>query len=177
MPNGSTVNGTTRNADVASVSTQAFPYSATEGTLVVNIDMVGTSATAANGFFNISDGTTTSFPGVSNLAAYGDTSIILSNRRANNVNATNISSSVALTLNTPFKVGLAVAVGGTDSATINGGTIASQPGVASAYTNSILRLGSFAPGYVNPTQINGHIRQITYLPRRISNAELQTRTS
>ena len=177
VPNGLTVNGTTRNADVASVSTQAFPYSATEGTIVVNVDMVGTSATAANGFFNISDGTTTSYPGVSQIAAYGDTSIILSNRRANNVNATNISSSVALTLNTPFKVGLAVAVGGTDSATINGGTIASQPGVASAYTNSILRLGSFAPGYVTPTQLNGHIRQITYLPRRISNAELITRTA
>jgi hypothetical protein len=25
--------------------------------------------------------------------------------------------------------------------------------------------------------INGHIRQITYLPRRITNAELQTRTT
>jgi hypothetical protein len=40
-------------------------------------------------------------------------------------------------------------------------------------TSAKLELGAQASG----TLLSGHIRQITYLPRRISNTELQTRTA
>jgi hypothetical protein len=39
---------------------------------------------------------------------------------------------------------------------------------------TVLRIGAFA---ANPNFLNGHIRNITYIPNRISDAQLQAATS
>jgi hypothetical protein len=165
----------TRNADVASVATSQFPYSATEGTVVFNGDFVGVGSVVP-GLFTLSDGTPANFPTASWVAGWTSASVTSLGRRASNVSATTITSSQTLTANIPFKAGAAFAVNGTDALTVNGGTVETQAGVTSAYTNDILRLGTFVAGG-NPGNLNGHIRQITYIPRRLTNAELIARST
>jgi hypothetical protein len=57
----------TRIADVASVATSQFPYSATEGTVVFNGDFVGVGSTVP-GLFTLSDGTPATSPTASWVA-------------------------------------------------------------------------------------------------------------
>lgn len=170
IPVGATTAGATRNADVASVSTQAFPYSATEGTLVAQVDMFS-SGTVFSGFVTLADSLS---PSTSWVSLHGRASSLESARRANSVSATNLTITTTTAINTPVKTGVAFSVGGTDAFS-NGASITTQSGVAANYANTLLRIGSFSSGG-NPADLNGHIRQITYLPRRISSSELQTRT-
>jgi hypothetical protein len=164
----------TRDADVASVSTQAFPYSATEGTLVASGDFVGVVDTPAAGFVAMTDGVPTGSPSLSYSVLFKNTTLAVSGRRSTVGTATNITVANTTAANTVIKMGAAYSVNGTDALSVNGGTVATQAGVTSAYTDTIMRIGNFG---VNPAFINGHIRQITYIPRRLANAELQTRTS
>jgi hypothetical protein len=58
------------------------------------------------------------------------------------------------------------------AASTNGATpVTDTSGTVGTYT----RL-SIGMRFAGDQQINGHIRQITYLPRRLTNAELQSRT-
>ena len=162
----------TRTADVASVATSQFPYSASEGTIVVSGDFSGVGSVLP-GFVALNDGAPDTPGSVSWAALYATTTVAYSARRSNSVDATTITAAATLSANTPIKLGTAFAVGGTDALSVNGGSVATQSGVASAYANNVLRIGRFGS---NPGYLNGHIRQITYIPRRLTNAELQART-
>jgi hypothetical protein len=166
-----TIATATRIADIASVSTQAFPYSATEGTLVVSGDFSGVVDAPSACFVSMTDGTPTGSPSSSYVVLFKNTTLAVSGRRSTVGAATNIIVSNTTAANTVIKMGTAYSVNGTDALSVNGGAVATEAGVTSAYTDTVMRIGNFG---VNPAFLNGHIRQITYLPRRISNAELVT---
>jgi hypothetical protein len=67
---------------------------------------------------------------------------------------------------------LAIAYNGVSNGAVRNGGAVSSVGTTVAAVASSFDFGNIQASYV----FNGHIRQITYLPRRISNTELQTRT-
>jgi hypothetical protein len=159
VPNGSTVNGTTRTADVASVSTQAFPYSATEGALIISATTISTTATTGRyaGLYNATDRM---------IDLYG-VSTQYANYKTSDAQQTNFG-----TWQQSSKIGVVYKVD--DYAFVaNGTTVVTDTSTSGLTAANQLNLGH----YNSSSQLNGHIRQITYLPRRISNAELQTRTA
>jgi hypothetical protein len=167
IPNGATVAGATRAADVASVSTQAFPYSASEGTLVASGTFFGLNKTGSDGLVALTDGTATE-----NIAVFRTSS-------ANNIyyamrdgNADQATYTVSMS-SKPVKVAFAYALNNSNAA-LNGtartaDTTCTLPTVNEMLIGSIYAKGDY------PT--NGWIRQITYLPRRISDSELAARTA
>lgn len=149
----------TRNADVASVSTQAFPYSSTAGSFVVNFQTFGV---AANN------------PRLIGTELASDVSLLFVGSA---VTVGTWNGSVALSVtgsnNTVVPLKAAIAHDGSGRAVCYAaGTVQSDANTAPSFTS--MRIGS---GNGGSTALNGHIRQITYLPRRISNTELQTRTA
>jgi hypothetical protein len=148
----------TRSADVAQVSTQAFPYSQTEGTATgaatraITIASDGTSANRI--YLNVST------TGVPNYLVVSSTATQAS------INATEITSNSINRFAAAYK---------TDdfASCLNGGTVGTDTLGSSPTGVFRLDLGNFVGG----NQINGHIRQITYIPRRLTNAELQQRSS
>jgi hypothetical protein len=155
----------TRAADVASVSTQAFPYSSTEGTIVVNYDRVGIKQYSR--LFTLGDVAGNNQVSVLNFNAGQENPYFVTSGSATTVTGPSIPAANAVS-----KMGLAFKTG--DNAySLNGATATAN---ATSFTLSATDLSL---GYVPSSgqQLNGHIRQITYLPRRISNTELQTRTS
>ena len=166
IPVGATSAGATRNADIASVSAQAFPYSATEGTMVINGAVLATVA-ANRGAFNLAspDG---SIRFGNNVSGAGATSADFYTLPG----GTFLVASGAVTAGTPFKAAavykasdFALSANGAAAVTSSSGTLPTA-----ATDAHIGRIGS-------SSYFNGWIRQITYLPRRISNAELVTRST
>jgi hypothetical protein len=158
IPTGSA--SATRNADVPSVSAQAFPYSASTGSLVVNYNYIGSSTTPYP--IALDSGSLVTFFGVNHTASLLGT------------DQGGVSISPALNATGLNKVALAYAANdravSANSNAANTSALAYTPGTAT--TLSIGALANSAS-----YRMNGHIRQITYLPRRISNAELVTRST
>ena len=153
----------TRNADVASVSTQAFPYSATEGSIVVNASSPCIAAIA--NMITLDNGTTQE-----RIRLLTDVASVKTIVTQSNTTQANLSPGSA-TANTPFKFSVAYKVNDF-AAVVNGSAAATYP-TGNVPVVNIARLGADSSG----NYLNGHIRQITYLPRRISNAELVTRST
>lgn len=154
----------TRSADVAQVSTAAFPYSQTEGTLVVSVtkDFLGGDAVSAALYTTGVSDTMELFFNSSDSRLYAATG---------GVTQVNLIDTGKVVAGATTKAGFAYAANNYALST-NGGaavpdTTATVPPVAA------LGIGSRAGGL----PFRGWIRQITYLPRRISNAELQSRTA
>ena len=151
----------TRAVDVASVSTLAFPYSESNGTWVAafQTQYSGTAPSTAHLinydgsgskqvlYFGAGSDAIGSFDGTTILNATGD-----------------VTGSVAKSASAYTAAERAVVS--------NGGTVTTGSTVAGYSSASIAYLGSNSS-----VSLNGWVRQITYLPRRISNAELQQRTS
>ena len=153
----------TRNADVASVSTQAFPYSATEGTIVVNASSPCIAAIA--NMITLDNGTTQE-----RIRLLTDVASVKTIVTESNTTQANLSPGSA-TANTPFKFAVAYKVN--DFAAVVNGSAAATDAAGNVPVVNIARLGADSSG----NYLNGHIRQITYLPRRISNADLVTRST
>ena len=166
LPNVNTAAGVTRNADVASVGVSQFPYSASEGTLVVNADLL-TVPSGPNGLAVLSDGTQGNHAALIALSANRMEWYIRSG--ANNV--ADFVTSKTFTANQPFKTAAAYKLN--DFAiSADGAAPATNTGTPLPVNVSVLDIGS----YIGAFRMNGHIRQLTYLPRRLTNAELQSRT-
>lgn len=152
----------TRSADVASVGTSQFPYSSTEGTWVAGFQTIFTTTNpASTGIIN--------FDGSANkLAIYMATGV---NYTSTFDGTLRINATGAVTASASKS---ASAYDGTGRYIVsNGGTVASGT-IASGYTSvSSVGLG----GSSGIGSLNGWIRQITYIPRRLTNAELQARTA
>ena len=153
----------TRNADVASVSTQAFPYSATEGTLVVAWQLAQLSGS----------------PAAIHLTDAAESNRIRINAHLSGINRSTITAAGALVDNIDTSTAATgitkYAIGGksADYAVYRNGSAggtSTNAGFPSGCTE--MRIGRDAA----TGNFNGHIRQITYIPRRLANAELQTRT-
>jgi len=159
----------TRNADVASVSTQAFPYSSVAGTMVVNASLAGGSSAAAAGdyYISLSDGTT------SNSIHTVDVNSTISQIVASGSATFNQSIGSRPANGVIIKTGLAYESNNSNSA-VNGTIGTTDTTVTLPPAATKLGIGIRADNFF---PINGYIRQITYLPRRLTNAELQTRTA
>lgn len=170
IPTGSAT--ATRSADVASVSTQAFPYSSTEGTVVANATVLSTAAgsrTAAALFVGA-----TTFAAVGNNIGGGGATNADFWVYNSAVSEAYLGAASAVSAGSPFK-----AAGGYKAndfaASFNGATAVTDTSGAVTAAASQLSVGS-QNGAVG-TFFNGHIRQITYIPRRLTNAELQSRSA
>ncbi len=150
-----------RGADIASVATSQFPYLATEGSVVASADYIGQSA-GVSYFAAFDDGTTNNFMGVRRNPG-GDPSLISA---VSGVNQVALTSAVVAN-NTAFKSSFAYKLN--DYALTLNGSLSGTDTSATVPSVSRLSLGNIA----NILQMSGHIRQITYFPRRLSNAELQ----
>lgn len=155
----------TRSADVASVATSSFPYSATAGTLIVSADYIGQSP-SVNYFTALDDGTTSNFMGIRRNPA-GDTWLGVN---VGGVNQVGIFNPVVVN-NVVFKNAFAYKLN--DYAVAANGTLTGTDTSATVPTVSKLNLGNLASSFF----MNGHIRQITYIPRRLFNTELKARTT
>ena len=156
----------TRSADNVSLSPQAFPYSGTEGTIVANFTPVYTSGPLGPyGVFSLYQ-----------AAAPGSNRI---DYRTGGVNIVTVGGADQgmPTAGTPsVNVASKFAVGyklNDYAAALNSGTVVPDA-TAAVPPMDAFSIGGLATGVF---LLNGHIRQITYIPRRISNAELQTRTT
>ena len=163
IPVGSTTAGATRNADVASVSTQAFPYSATEGTLVMNFDVYSITS-PNNQWITLLGGSSDYIGAMTNPSSFRGLVVTGGASQASMINGSVAS-------NTPLKG--AIAFKADDFATTSGGAAVVVDTAGTLPTVNKMQIGNFD----SSNYLNGHIRQITYIPRRLSNAELQTRTA
>jgi hypothetical protein len=166
LPNVDTGAGVTRNADVASVATSQFPYSASEGTLVAAFDFLGGSAANSNAqsavsLWQSSGNQITLYNGDGVVAAYCAVSSATQAYMARSAVAANTVTKAAFA----FKAN-------DFAASQDGGAVATDT-TGSLPSPTTLAIGnSGSPS----AYISGHIRQITYIPRRLTNAELQART-
>lgn len=155
----------TRSADVAQVSTQAFPYSASEGTLVVAADFIGQSSGVTH-IAALSDGLPTNFMTIRRPST-GEANLVVNDGGSSQVNITG----QAIVNNVVFKNSAAYKLN--DYAFAGNGLLLGTDTSATVPISSVLSLGNIA----NVLTVSGHIRQITYIPRRLTNAELQSRTT
>jgi hypothetical protein len=156
----------TRSADVASVGVSQFPYSATEGSIVANVTPLNVAA--ARRAVQIDDGTE-------------DERYTLSINSTPNGLFTVIdggSSQAAIATGTPAantNIKLAARYKVNDFAlSVNGGAASTDTSGTLPIANLLMRLGS---GTSSTEPLNGHIRQITYIPRALTNAELIARST
>lgn len=158
----------TRGADVASVGVSQFPYNASEGALVAEGVRMTTSKGAV--IAELGDGS------LSNIfELYGGGSpqgqLYVSSGGAEQAS---IAVSNIFPENSVGKIGGVYKAN--DFQMAGNGTLGTPDTAGSVPANvSTLYLGRY--GGANNNQWNGWIRRITYLPRRISNAELQARTA
>ena len=170
----------TRNADVAQVSTAAFPYSATEGTLVVSGSPVINQNISAYFVQLASDVAGTNY-GSSNAIFKGATSGLGVGQKVKGMTVTDANSfvsEVATTgdINTDvIKASYAFAANNF-GLSVNGSAVIPDTSGAMPSASTVLSIGAMRGGIAGYF-MSGHIRQITYLPRRISNADLVTRST
>jgi hypothetical protein len=154
----------TRAADACSIATSLFPYSASTQTFIGHIS--GTNAD--NRWVEYDNG------GASNYmyASYKDFEHLVVVSGGSIVANIDFGSIVKSQAN---KVGIALAVNDF-AAGQNGGSVSTDTSGAmpAGTTATNVKLGG--SGF-SSICLNGHIRQFTYLPRRITNAELQARTA
>ena len=155
----------TRNADVATVSTQAFPANNTEGSIVVAYDRIGIKRYSR--LFTLGNAAETYQLSGINYDVGNENSYIVSPASS----STKVAGSVPA-VGTTNKLGFAFKSG--DSAVSLNSAAAVADTLVFTMVNEALYLG-IAP--VSGQHLNGHIRQITYLPRRLTNAELVTRST
>jgi hypothetical protein len=156
----------TRSADVASVNTLSPWYNATEGTLYASVSgfSVGLNSSA---LASITDNPTVSnWIQLSGVTASTSATVVsggASQASFNSLSSVASGGSVAIA----YKANDFAAV-------VNGGTVSTDVSGSVPSSVSVLRIGGFGS---NPGPTNGHIRRITYYPRRLSNAELVSITS
>jgi hypothetical protein len=162
-----TTTALTRSADVASVDTLSPWYNATEGTIYAEAQIsAGVGATPAA--FASLDDTTTSNRIQLRRASPGNLASFRMVSSAGSIDVTSASG----TLTGVNK--MAAAFTASDQNAVNNGTVFTGiTSIASLPTVTRLLLGD-GPGSL---PLNGHLRRITYYPRRLSDAELQAITA
>jgi hypothetical protein len=156
----------TRSADVASVSTQAFPYGATEGTLVANLSWNAVSSVFSY-TVTISDNSLNNLIGVFTQNESSGTGGRV--RISGTDSALLYSSPAAIPSSSPTKQALTYKVNDFAYDDTTSAVITDTTGDVPQSLSTLSLNTSSRSSY--------HIRQITYIPRRLSNTELQTRTA
>ena len=154
----------TRAADDVNVATSAFPYSATVGTFIVRWMALGGTLTAQIPI-SLSDGTTNER---FQFNARGDFAVI-----DGGVSQAAITSGSVGVANTWQKAAGAWAAN--DFATSKDGVAVATDAAGTLPTVTTLGVGRLRSGGTD--NLLGKITSLVYLPRRMSNADLQTRTT
>jgi len=163
----------TRSADAALVNTSQFPYSATEGALIIEATAVntttGTPGAGTATVASVTDGTSSNR---FQLSRASTTSIITYSVFSSTVNQTSLSTVTGWSNNTTNKIAIAWKQNDFALSFKTDALLTSTSGNLPVGINR-LNIGSRdGIGFWG-----GWIRQITYIPRRITNAELQARTT
>jgi hypothetical protein len=163
-----TTTALTRAADVASVNTLSPWYNAVEGTLYSEGSVASFAATPA--ITSFSDGTDTGNLIQTNTSSLGVVRLRVTIGGVAQVN--NMSSGVTATANTTFKS--ASAYKASDFAiSVNAAAAATQASGSVPTPTQLRLMQTGSAGSIS----TGHLRRITYYPRRLSNADLQTITT
>jgi hypothetical protein len=163
-----------RSADIAYLSNSVFPFSATAGTLFVNFNYTLAASDVLPGnryalsFLNLTDALGTRLS-IYNRSGQKSSSFV----QINSVTQTTIAIAGTQPANTPLKSSLAYAAN--DFAFTQDGVTPDTSSSGSLPSVNTLYIGSASS--TTPASINGHIRQIMYLPRRVTNEELQRETA
>jgi hypothetical protein len=164
-----TTTALTRSADVASVNTLSPWYNSASGTLYVECVTFDSLTSAFPSGAVFSDGTAGNRIGVirNNLSGNSRGNVVVGGAAQFAADAT------TWTLNATTKNALAYATN--DFALVTNGGAATTDTSGTLPTIDRLRLGvdATASGF----WLNGYLRRVSYFPRRLSNAELQTLTS
>ena len=163
-----TTAATTRSADIASIGTLSPWYNATEGTLYAEFTA---SANANTVYTAISNGATNQ----NSIYFDNDSGVIRNVVFSSNSAQAAISTGVIGTIGAVNKLAgaykvndFAVSRNGAAAVTDTAGNVPVSP--------SQLDIGR-NPNAVATTYVSGYLRRITYTPRRLTNAELQSLTS
>jgi hypothetical protein len=162
-----TTAATTRSADIASIGTLSPWYNATEGTLYAEAQ-IATGIGATPAAVASLDNTTTSNRIQLRRASPGTLASFRMVSSAGSIDVTLTSG----TLTGVNKIAAAFAASN-QNAVNNGILFTGITSIASLPTVTRLLLGD-GPG---SSPLNGYLRRITYTPRRLTNAELQSLTS
>jgi hypothetical protein len=166
-----TTTALTRSADVASVNTLSPWYNATEGTLFVegstNVPTSLFSGAVQPALVSIDDGTNNNRLSMFYADSGGKAVFfrIVAAGAATNPTPANVSTTVN-------KAALAYAIGANQGGGSADGSAATLSSPAAIPVVTQMRIGSATTG-----QRSEYIRRITYYPRRLSNADLQTLTT
>jgi len=155
---------TTRSADVASISTDAFGYNQSAGSVVVEAQ---SKEVGVNRLYALTEDGGIQDAVYSYAGSSGHLII-----RANNVTEANIDAGTFVA-DTYSK--LAATYKANDSAvTIDGGTVQTDTSVNLPTTVNTMFFGASS---TTANHLNGHIKSIKYYPRRLTNAQLVEITS
>jgi len=159
----------TRAADSLRLPTSQYEKSDTTRTMIVKaIDPKGSYTSTFRVLAASDNNGSADRHQLRKTSAAATTSAFLSTASVTQVNDAPAGS---ITVDTAFKVGNTVQAN--DSATaLNGGAVTADASVTMNAT-SFSRIGVDHSG----NNFNGYIQQVTYLPRRITNVELQTKTT
>ena len=151
----------TRNADVASVGVSQFPASSTAFTLGIKFIPMNTAAPAiALSLFDASP-----FPNRIQVNLFGNVAVFNSG-----ILEVNISSGVT----TGQRANRYAAIANNDFATsLNGGAVETDTSVLVPSGVITLGIGNIGGG----TLLSGWIENVIYIPRRLTNAEIQARSA
>ena len=164
-----TASQVTRAVDVASVNTLSPWYNSVAGTLYVEYDVPGVAGTMPiRALAAFSDGTTSN-----RIYEYLSASS-LPNLQVTDAGVSQASiSNSAISANVTVKTAASFTLN--DFAIVtNGGTVATDVAGTNPTAITKLELGALT---ATSTYLSGHLRRITYYPRRLTNAELQTLTT
>lgn len=159
----------TRSGDAASVGSSLFALNTSESSMVVLFDQfVASNANVTRSYaavlsdtgnlrFNLRGADNT----INTSFVYGTGSTVVT-----------ISGATVYQANTTIRA--AMGAGASGGALFINGSQAGTNASALSFTSPSLQIGCNIAG---ANQLNGHVRQISYIPRRLSDAELQAKTS
>ena len=167
-----TTTALTRSADVASVNTLSPWFNASEGTLYGEVSSAAqTVGGVSRRIANINDGTEADRITVGWAGATAVGAAFVTDNSVTQAGFNSPSGAYPF----PTKVALAykaadfqAAVNGSAFATVSSGTVP---------TVTQMRIGDVVTGGTGPQNLNGHVRRISYFPRRLSQAELTAITA
>lgn len=160
----------TRNADAASVNTLSPWYNASAGTVYAEFNVSPATVTSsARCLVDINDGTTNNRYNLRGMAA----STAADQFTVRSGGATQFQNSSANLTTTAIKK-LAAAYAVNDFAVTSNGSVPATAATGSLVSGvTVMNIGTVLGG----EWLNGWLRRITYYPRRLTNAELQTLTT